>query len=173
MQPDFNPEQAEAAELDGLIEKGLSFTVPRRSIWRRFGKPERTFVIQQPYLGTLDRLSVEFLKMGFDQTALEADPMNEARRLTAENANRCARIVAIAVLNSRWKIKWLTGLLAYYLRWRITPQKMLNLTMLINQISNVADFINSIRFLSATPRTTAPNRIEKKAGGVKSEQTVV
>lgn len=162
--PNFDLAQAEAAELDGLIENGLKFTVPRRSIWRRIGKPERTFVIRQPYLGTLDRLSVEFLQMGFDEDMLKADTMNEARRLTAENANRCARIVAIAVLNSQWKIKWLTGLLARYFRWRITPQKLLNLTVIINQVSNVGDFINSIRFLSATPRTTAPSRIEKKAG---------
>lgn len=53
--------QAEAAELDILTEKGMSFEVPRHSwLSRLTGKPTRKLTIRQPYVGTIDHLSREW-----------------------------------------------------------------------------------------------------------------
>jgi len=157
----FDAIRAEKAELDTLIEQGMTFEVPKRSLLRFIGKSKRTFLISQPYLGTLDRLSAEFIQMSFSEDKLKADPIGESKRLMHQNARRCAKVVAIAILNSSWKIRLLSGLLARYLLWRITPQQLFNLTMIINRISNMADFTNSIRFLSISNRTTAPGLIEE------------
>lgn len=160
-QPHFDNIRAEKQELDTLIERGMTFTVPVRSILRYLGKTERSFIIRQPYLGTLDYLSREFIDMDFSEEKLQGNAMGESKRLIAHNARRCARVIAIAILNSKWRIKLLAPLLASYLLWRITPDKLFKLTLLINTISNVADFTNSIRFLSVT-RTTSPALMEKK-----------
>jgi hypothetical protein len=154
--------RAEKFEIDTLLERGLSFTIPKRSLFKRFGKPERTFIIQQPFLGTLDRLSEQFIQMDFSEEFLQQAGMPEAKRILAINTRRCATVVAIAVLNSQWKIKLLTPFLASYLLWRVTPHKLAQLALMITQISNLGDFINSIRLLSVNlTRTTAPARMEK------------
>lgn len=163
----FDALQAEKNELDLLIDRGVEFTTPRMITGLFSKKKERVHLIQQPYLGTLDRLSAEFIQMDFSETRLKEDPMNESKRLTLANARRCARIVAIAVLNNEFKIRFLTSFLTWYLLWRVTPSKLLQLTLLINSMSNVGDFTASIRLLSVA-RTTAPDRIEKAAEGPKA-----
>ncbi|QDK80829.1 hypothetical protein EXU85_20340 [Spirosoma sp. KCTC 42546] len=156
----FDPLAAENRELDTLIEQGIQFGTPKRSLLRFWGKPERTFTINQPYLGTLDWLSKEYIQMNLNETVLSQDPMGESRKL-ARYAPICARIVAISVLNSYWKIKLFTPLLASYFLWRVNPKTLWKFTSLILELSNMGDFINSIRFLS-TNRTTDPIRIEEK-----------
>ncbi|MBN8820759.1 MULTISPECIES: hypothetical protein [unclassified Spirosoma] len=155
----FNAMLAEQAELNTLIERGVQFTVQKRSLLKWLGKPERTFELKQPFLFTLDQLSAEFVLMDFSEDRLKQNPLGESKVLAHINAKRCARIVAIAVLNRRWKIRFLGPLLAYYLADRLTPTKLFQLVILINQISNLGDFTNSIRFLHAS-RTTAPALIE-------------
>lgn len=157
---DFEPHKAEQHEADVLINKGIRFTVPKRSLLRHFSKQkQRTFTIEQPYLGTLDVLSRVFLSIEFEESMLAENALAEAKRITAESARKCALAVAIAVLNSKWKIRLFAPLMANYFLWRIQPSKLIRLAIYINQINNLGDFISSIRLMSAT-RTTAPRRIE-------------
>ena len=159
---DFDAQKAEASELDALLERGMRFTVPKKSILRFVGGRERGFYIHQPYLGTLYHLSREFLAMELDEERLAQNPLGEAKSVVQKSARRCARIVAIAILNNRLGIRFLTRPMAWYLLWRINPAKLFQITMLINQINNYADFINSIRYLSIQNRTTSPALMEKK-----------
>ncbi|PLK44407.1 hypothetical protein [Emticicia sp. TH156] len=159
----FDPRRAEMHEADVLINRGVQFTVPKRSILRYFSKQKlRTFTIEQPYLGTLDTLSHLFLSIEFNEEMLSENALAEAKRITAESAKKCAMAVAVSVLNSKWKIRLFAGLLANYFLWHIQPSKLIQLTIYINQINNLGDFISSIRLMSAT-RTTAPHRIETAA----------
>ena len=161
--PEFDPLKAEAQELDLLIGQGMGLRIPKRSMLKYFSKKkERRFVIHQPFLGTLDYLSKEYIQMGFDEQALTADPMGESKRLVFRNARRCARIVAISILNNRLQIGLLLPFLSRYLLWHLTPDTLFQLTVQINRISNIADFTASIRFLSITKRTTEPALIERQ-----------
>jgi len=157
--------QTEKRAIETLLDDGVYFEVERRGLFARFFKGTKKILITQPYLGTLDYLTKEYLSINFDEKKLQENPLSESKRLTAENTRRMARIVAIAVLNSKWKIKLLTGYLSGYFLWRLTPSKLYNLCVLINAISNVTDFTNSIRLTSGM-RTTAPKAdlIEQKAG---------
>jgi hypothetical protein len=164
--PPFDQLKAEKAELSTIIERGASFSVGCRSLLSRLiRKKERRFVIYQPYLGTLDYLSAEFIQMDFDQARLNGDGYNEAKRLASVNARRCARIIAIAILNRKLGIKYLTRPLASYLLWRVTPAKLYQLAMLISQMSNLVDFIGSIELMSIQKRTTDPTPIEMPKQG--------
>lgn len=157
---DFDAIKAEQKQIDVLIDSGIKFTVPKRSVFAYFSKSKtRTFEIKQPYLGTLDYLSNEYIKMEFSEERIKLDPLNESKRLSLENAKRCARVVAIAVLNSKLKILLFTRILSHYFLWRITPKKLFELALIINTLANTADFTNSIRWMSVS-RTTAPNLIE-------------
>lgn len=156
----FNALLAETQEMNLLMEKGVHFTVPKRSLLRFIGSPERTFEIKQPFLGTLDAMSRVSIDLAISEEAIDANPLQESKRLSSQNARKCARIIAMAILNGYWRIKLFAPFLATYLFWRLTPEKLIQLTLMINRISNLGDFINSIRLMSAS-RTTAPTRIEQ------------
>lgn len=156
----FDAIAAEQQQLDILLDRGVFFTVEKRSILRFFGSKERRFVLKRFRLGTMDALSNEYIKTGYSVDHLKEDPFGESKRLVAQNAKRCARIIAIACLNSKWGIRLLTPFLADYLLWRLTPQKMLQLTRMINTMSDTPNFIGSIGLLSVTRRTTEPLPIE-------------
>jgi len=157
----FDPVQAERQEINNLIERGVEFTVECQSFFSKIlGKKQRKFVIQQPYLGTLDYLAAEFIEMRFDEEALKEDWFSEGKRMVSQDAKRCARVAAIAVLNGRWKLKFLIPFYATYFLWHMTPSKLSKLTSIIFQTANIVDFIGSIRYLSIKERMTAPNLIE-------------
>jgi hypothetical protein len=157
----FDPVQAERNEINTLTQRGVSFSVECKSLISKiFRRKERKFLIQQPYLGTLDYLAAEYIQMRYDEEAIKEDWIAEGKRMMKSDAKRCARVVAIAVLNDRWKLKYLIPFFATYFLWRITPEKLSQLTSIILQTSNIVDFIGSIRYLSIKERMTAPNLVE-------------
>lgn len=153
---DFNTHEAERFEADLLLDKGVKFDVEKKSFLRHFSKKKnRTFTIKQPYLGTLDHLSALFLEMKINEMDIEADPNGESKRLVNRSSKSCARVVAVAVLNSKWGIRLFTNIYAAYFMWRVTPKKMWQLAVITNQMCNLGDFTNSIRLMSGA-RTMKP-----------------
>ncbi|MDQ6482336.1 hypothetical protein [Dyadobacter sp. LHD-138] len=152
MEEDFDYKAAEHREQQVLLDKGLEFTAD--------GK---TYTIGQPYLGTLDSLAEEFLKLDMNSDLLDSTDVigvfGEQKRMIKPNARRCARIVAISVLNSFWKIKLLTWYYTFKFYWTVKPDDLMKLTNIILRASNLQDFTNSIALMSVN-RTTAPQAIE-------------
>ena len=158
----FDALKAEQNEADVLIDKGMFFKVPKRSLLKYLSKnKERTFLISQPYLGTLDLITQIFLSINFDEEVLKESPLSESKKIVGQSVKKCAQVVAITMLNSHWKIRLFSSVLATYLLWRVTPSKLMELAVTINRMSNLGDFINSIRFMSVV-RTTTPKLMEKK-----------
>ena len=181
--------EQERSELNALINHGWEFEVegyhtelvPRRGLWgcllphrRRTVKTRQKYHISEPTLGTLDRLSAEWIELAIDEERLKgAEAMIEARTMAAHHARRLARIVALAVLGSdylkptpgpggavryeedRRRLEELTDLFFH----AVKPSELFQLTMTINAMCNLGDFIHSIRLMSAA-RTTVPTRIE-------------
>lgn len=181
--------EQERNELNALINKGVTFKVTdvgfdvrrtwygRKCYTRR--EDELTFTISEPTLGTLDRLSAEWIEFAIDEQAMKTDDaMARARTLVAQHAERCARIIAIACLGEQRLIAHPVGtnatrftedtgkisdLTALFMR-TIKPSKMYQLIVLINAMCNLGDFTNSIRLMLAD-RTTMPIRIEENKKG--------
>lgn len=180
--------QLEQNELRKMIDEGVPFeielTVTRRKpgffgIFRKREKvkSKRTFLIGEPTLNTLDRLSAVWLEMTIDETRLaDTDYMATAKQLANAEARKLAKVIAIAVLGEDYydvterggtyrrkpnekRLKDLTALFFHSL----TPSELLTLAVIITNVSNLGDFINSMRLMSAT-RTSDPisNRIEEQ-----------
>lgn len=180
---------AERKELNLLIGRGISFDV-KRTIYRRrpglLGRirkrvPEPEVVsyrIQEPTLSTLDRMSALQIELNIDEEKMKSeDALNEARRLTGEHSRRMARIVALAVMGQDYVTIQQTGSRQKYmydnrglddltevLFHGLTPSQLAELVVYINTISNLGDFCNSIRLMSAV-RTTMPTLIEADKKG--------
>lgn len=161
----------EKHELDILISRGVDFDVKakvrekRTGILGRIGfrkLVEKTvkFNIQEPTLAVLDKIAVEQLNFAFDEKDIKENGVQVAKKLVSLHGKKMARIVAIAVagqqnLKNTKLINELTNLLFE----NVKPSQLMQLAMLINTMSNLGDFMSSIRLMSAA-RTTMPILIE-------------
>lgn len=182
---DKTPLELEREELNILVKQGVKFSVSHKVRRRKpgikgfFQKPEvvtvsEDFEIQEPTLSVLDRLSSIWVEMALneeDLTAGGAATLSEAKRIAKDNARRMARIVAIAVLgedyhvteigpggrvkhyNDEKELDRLTELFGH----TIKPSKLVGLAEIVTSISNLGDFINSMRLMSGA-RTTQPRK---------------
>lgn len=176
--------EQERRELNTIIGKGVSFEVKdvefetKTRFWGLVKKHiphevTRKFTIQEPTLSTLDRLSAEWVEFAIDEQELQKpESMKAARTLAHFHARRAAKVVAIAALGEErlipkpckagtiWvedekRLEELTDLFAR----KIKPSRLRQLYNIVNTMSNLGDFVNSIRLMSIE-RTTVPNRIE-------------
>lgn len=178
----------EQGELRQMINEGVTFDIEVTYRKRKPGlfgffrkreqmKEKRVFRIAEPTLSTLDRLSMLWLEMTIDETKLsDADYLATAKQLANKEAKKLAKVVATAVLGEDYydvtdkggyfarkpnekRLARLTSLFSH----SVTPSQLLTLAILITNVSNLGDFINSIRLMSAT-RTSDPitNLIEEQ-----------
>lgn len=178
----------ERDELNLMIQNGVRFSVSRK-VYRRapgplgFLLPRRaetvteTFVIQEPTLNTLDRLTEISIQMEVPEAELSEGgqkTLAAAKRTANQNTRRMARIIAIAVLgedyyytiqdrNGRIREKRddktldrLTDLFAH----TIKPSVLVELAKTVTSVSNLGDFIGSMRYMSGAKTTQIADRIE-------------
>lgn len=162
MADQFDPLSAERNELNILNGEGTQFKTPKRSILRFLGgSPHRTWTIHRPFGGTLNALSREFVEMDYSEDQLRENIVEEGKRLIAHNAHRMGRVVAIAVLRDKWAIRLLLPFVADYFLWRISPAILREVAEAIFGMTDMQNFILSIRLMSTKRTTTPPARIEK------------
>lgn len=185
----IKPLEQEREELNALVNRGIGFEVKDFDVTKKpvlFGLFKkrvlvpvvRKFKIEEPTLGTLDRLSREWIEFAIDEEKMKSDDgMKEARTMAGKHAIRCARVIALAVLGEDYLVpkprrnglvKYvedearLDELTALFAR-SIKPSKLHQLYTLVNVMCNLGDFLNSIRLMSSD-RTTMPIRIEENNG---------
>ena len=181
--------EREQSELRHMINQGLTFDIEVTYSRRRpgffgfFRKRERitekrVYKIQEPTLATLDRLSALWLKLEVDETRLgDNDYLATARQLANKEARTMAEVVATAVLGEDYydctekagafryqpneeRLRKLANTFFHFVK----PSELFTLAVLITNVSNLGDFISSMRLMSAA-RTSDPmsNRIERPA----------
>lgn len=156
-------DNTETRAIETLLDKGVTFKLPTRGLLRFF-KPNHEFHLRQAYLGTLLLLSKYYLKTGLDEAKLAENPLTEARQVVARSAGHMARIAAIGILNSKWKIRLFGRFFAKWLLWRLTPKTLYELSMTVVMLNNTGDFLNTIR-LTAGLTLTQPTRSPQDNGG--------
>lgn len=137
----------------------------------------KVYTIKEPTLSTLDRLSLLWLQMEIDETKLgDDDYLSTAKKLASKEAAKLAEVVAVAVLGEDYykatfdgttyrrkedkeALRNLTTLFYH----TVKPSDLLTLAIIVTNVSNLGDFVNSIRLMSAT-RTSDPaaTRIEQQ-----------
>ena len=159
--------EIEREELNLLVQRGFHFEIA-------IGKRKKTFIIQQPTLNVLDQISDISLDMAISEDKLnqEDNAILNARKLVKKNAKRQARVIAIAVLGESYYTDTKNPILKqimnvfYRIQLRrltdvfihtITPSMLVGLTTIVTNISNLGDFLYSMRLLSGA-RTTQPRK---------------
>jgi hypothetical protein len=116
-------------------------------------------------MGVLICISREYLKMGVDVEALEGGSVEEAHRLLAQSGQRVARIAAIGWLRTRTRIRLFAGLTARWMLWRLSPQQLRDILLLLVTLSGVQDFTHTIRFLRAMNMMSPKTESQGESGG--------
>jgi hypothetical protein len=177
--------EAEREELNLLIKRGVKFNVTTKTRRREkglrgfFSRPEvveetHNFEIHEPTLSTLDRLSEYSLAMAIDEEAIKSEGrtvIGQAKQLAKDNAERMARAIAIAVLGEDYYVtevnrfgrvnhynndKELDRLTALFFH-SLKPSKLVSLSAIVTNVSNLGDFTTSMRYLSGA-RTALPRK---------------
>lgn len=184
MTTDKDPVDLEREELNLLIQRGVKFQVTRKVAKRRKGfkgffmkaetvEETSVYEIHEPTLAVLDRISDIGLDMALDEGVLQEGKavIPEARRLAKQNAARMARIIAIAVLGEDYHIteidrfgrikrynddKELDRITDVFFH-SIKPSKLAALSATVTSMSNLGDFLASMRLMSGA-RTTQPGK---------------
>lgn len=175
----------EREELNLLIKRGVKFDISykvrrKKQGFRGFFQKKEIITVNEiyemhePTLAVLDRLSAVWVEMGIDEDSLNAGgttTLVEAKQIAHENTRRMARIIAIAVLGEDYNItevgtngrikhkqddKELDRLTALFLH-SIKPSKLVGLANTVTNVSNLGDFIGSMRLMSGA-RTTQPRK---------------
>jgi hypothetical protein len=177
--------EMEHEELNLLIQKGLKFHVTVKARKRVkglrgfFGKKEiseetMTFEMQEPTLSVLDRISNISLDMVIDADKLKEggeEIITKANESVRDNSRKLALLVAVAVLGEDYHITEITksgkvkrrnddrelSRLADLFFHAVKPSQLAGLALAVTSISNLGDFISSMRLLSGA-RTTRPIR---------------
>lgn len=138
MEKPLTKTQIEKNAVETLLESGMTFKAGMV-----------TFRVKQSYLGTLMYASKIYLEIALDEEQLKNKALVGTYMNVPENAIRTAKFVAIAILNSPWKIALFTGILSRYLLWTVTPEKLYQLMSMILILNNTTSFTNSIRLMHA------------------------
>ncbi len=181
----FSKMDAEREELRVLLDRGVSLEVEQTVRARRPGilgflrrkvlkVRSRKFVVKEPTLAVLDLIAAEQLMLDIEESAMQGEQgLVEARKISKAHMRRMAKILALAALGSDYIIATQRGPRVSYryddrrlneftdaFFYGLRPSKLLRYCLLIISMSNLADFMSSIRLMSAS-RTTMPVRIEE------------
>lgn len=186
---DSDKKELEKHELNRLIARGFYFDLERfvcvrgPGILGLLGKRKKQSVmerhrVQEPTLAVLDLIAAEQIELVIDEKLMTSeDALCIARKLAKQHARRMAKIVALAVLGEDYikatqvgaRVKYehddkrLDELTDLFFS-RIKPSRLTELVSMISAMSNLGDFTNSIRLMSAA-RTTMPILVEEKLKG--------
>lgn len=139
--------------VNALLDKGEAFYMKTR-----FGK--RKFVIKPLVLGTLIAISESCNNVEIDES--DTEPMQVIAKYS-KYSKEMARIVALAVLNNKLKIKLFSSYLTNYFLWKLSPGELYKLMMLSIKQMEVTDFFGCTALLGAMNIT----KERSKAGELK------
>lgn len=163
-----NETERRAAET--ILERGVRVKLPAPRFLRLLGKKEISVTIRQPGMGTLLNVSELSLKSGFSFEGIDSGNLDAAHQLIAGHTKTLMRIVAVILLRSKWRIRLFSGMLSRWLLWKLTPNRLLEMVLMIVTFSGVQDFTNTIRLIRSMSVTMPRNLSPTSEGSQEATQ---
>lgn len=157
-----NP-QVEKFAADTILQRGVKVKIPAPLLLRVFRKKTIAITLTSPFEGTMHRVASYYLSTGITTEQLEGITAEQATALHAKHGKAISKAVAVAILNG-YISGWLfTKLLAWYLRWHLTPRVLLTLTTTLIIYGGIQDFINTTK--SVRKMTLTMPKVGQKVQG--------
>lgn len=126
---------------EALLNEPKRFYLPTHGLLRWIGIKKIRFSVKGLYLGTLVKITSAMKGISIDT---EKSKVEFTFHSIEMDTPAMARIVAMAILNSRLKIRLLTGPLSRFLTWRMTAKELNLLMLVVMEQMNLMDFFSSI-----------------------------
>ena len=147
------------AAAERILERGVRFRLPAPFFCRLLRK--NVVTIRPLYPGTI----LEFATIVLKHRLEEAITMSDYAALE-KSVVPVARCIAVAMLNDRAKIAKQTDRIARWLLWRVKPQQLAAMFMVIQELNRTADFTNITRyFVLQTSMMMNPNLGQEENNG--------
>lgn len=153
----------EIKTIETLLTHGTQITIPVNMF---FGlKKEIKIRIKPSYAGTLYSIAHLAVKMDIDEEKVQQSWLREGHKLAIEHMQSLCEIIAIAILNGPLKIRLFKKMLGRYLFWKLTPEKLFQIVMVVIMLGNTSDFLHTIRLVFGTRITQKTNQSPEDHGG--------
>ena len=108
--------KCQAAEM--LLDIGIQIPLLPKFLFR---KKNATVTMHRPTLGNLMRIALVYQEIGVTPDDLKNMSFDEQMKFAADKGKDISRLVAYAVCSGCFTGKWLNGIVAWWLRWRVHP----------------------------------------------------
>lgn len=103
---------------DMLLDVGVAIPLLPKFLFR---KKNATVTIHRPTIGNLMRIAKVYQQIGVTPDLLKEMDFNAQMKLAADKGKDISRLVAYAVCSGCFTGRWLNGIVAWWLRWRVHP----------------------------------------------------
>lgn len=137
-------QEVELKATETLLDKGVKIYFKAPLFFRMFRKKTIALTLRNPSIGTTVRCSRYYLKVGLTPEQSKAIEFNELLSAQASKSYLFARLVACALLNSRFWGWLLTKPLAYYIVGNIEMKRLCKVVEILIIQGGIEDFTNII-----------------------------
>jgi len=168
----MTPEEIQRQAAETMLERGVRVPLPAPRFLRLFGKKTIGITIYQPYLRTIKTAALLALSDGFSLNDLTEGKTDAALQLASKHAETISRIIAVYVLNGKWRNRLFSRLLGSWLFSRLTAGRLLEVSVAIILMSRYQDFTSSIRLFKQMSLTMMmpKNLSPEEKGSQEAEQ---
>ena len=148
-----NEEQIRGQAADMLLDIGVAIPLLPKFIFR---KKESTVTIHRPTLGNLMRIAKVYQQIGVTPDDLKEMDFNAQMKLVSNHGNDISRIVAYAVCSGCFTGKWLNGMVAWWLRWRVHPVMLVQAMFQLLKGTHLQSFCSIIPLAAQADELLSP-----------------
>jgi len=135
----------EKAAADIILDRGVRINIPAPFFLRWFGKKEFSFSVKRPRYGTGLRISSYYIGTEIADEQLDNLTTYGSLLLYRDHGQVICKIVACGILNS-WASGYLfTKVLAWYLSWNCTEERLCAIADFLVVFGIAKPFMNTIR----------------------------
>jgi len=147
------PEEIQRQAAETMLERGVRVKLPAPRFLRLFGKKTVNVTIHQPYLRTIVTAGSLALSKGFSLDGLTEGKTDAALELVVKHAPTISKIIAVYVLNGKWRNRLFSRMLGAWLLSVLTNARLLEISVIIILMSRYEDFTSSIRLFKQMSMT--------------------
>lgn len=136
-----------------LLDIGVAIPLLPKFIFR---KKESTVTIHRPTLGNLMRIAKVYQQIGVTPDDLKEMDFNAQMKLVSNHGNDISRIVAYAVCSGCFTGKWLNGMVAWWLRWRVHPVMLVQAMFQLLKGTHLQSFCSIIPLAAQADELLSP-----------------
>ncbi len=126
---------------DMLLDVGVAIPLLPKFLFR---KKNATVTIHRPTIGNLMRIAKVYQQIGVTPDQLKEMDFNAQMKLAADKGKEISRLVAYAVCSGCFTGRWLNGIVAWWLRWRVHPVMLVQAMLQLLKGTHLQSFCSII-----------------------------